>query len=570
MTSITDLKKQVADHVKANKWSRREDLLKGMTEQQFLDKHDVTVSQVKDIIDNTLWPGENRKGDVIFTKRVKGNTYRKVGKNYPEYTVESVHDYKNNKDTYRVVRFNEPSGKWGRHEDDDVKVLVKNVPAKWAEQYALNKVDSTLPKPEKLAGREKMVFGKTKAKVISSISGVLSEGVPAKGFDAKDLESRPVLLFEGANQGVVSDGYMLIHDKKVAENVLEGHIDKIRRATINQYKKIENTLSDSKARAMADEYIKKQRGGSFPKWENLVPEIKMSDWQPAGVSVIGDGDELAWFAHNSGKFIAVNVDKLAFIYKHIPGIDAVKSGEFNPITTGGWGSGEKTNIHSGVLVFYEKGKVKALLMPRMSTEIPESILKSRGIPVSAPKASVIPDKEPAKSFAQIYKDVRSRKATNNREAIETTVQEILGGYKDDTEARDDIKELRKVDGRRYSAWGYEVTPDTIERALKVKEEMGVKDEVKRIRDEADKETAKLRSLEESRSSRSQYADESRSNADTIDPDDPRVKTWLRDPGRIDVRGIDTPRHSRSKVKRTGKTRSRIEHSSKPTTIRSLR
>jgi hypothetical protein len=95
-------------------------------------------------------------------------------------------------------------------------------------------------------------------------------------------------------------------------------------------------------------------------------------------------------------------------------------------------------------------------------------------------AHITPEKEtvpaeviekPPMTFSQIYKGVLSRKDTNKKSAVYTTVTEILGGYKDDSEARDDAKELRKTGGRRYSAWGYEIGPETIERALKVKSKL---------------------------------------------------------------------------------------------------
>ncbi len=44
-----------------------------------------------------------------------------------------------------------------------------------------------------------------------------------------------------------------------------------------------------------------------------------------------------------------------------------------------------------------------------------------------------------------------------------------------------------------------------------------------------------------RSSFSQKMDEERSNKVTIEPSDQRVNTWLKHPGRSDIRGIDTPR-----------------------------
>ncbi len=59
--------------------------------------------------------------------------------------------------------------------------------------------------------------------------------------------------------------------------------------------------------------------------------------------------------------------------------------------------------------------------------------------------------------------------------------------------------------------------------------------------------------EQSRSERSRESDERLSNADTIEPDDPRVDIWKRDPGRADIAGIDTPTRKR-KIKSPAKRR----------------
>lgn len=72
----------------------------------------------------------------------------------------------------------------------------------------------------------------------------------------------------------------------------------------------------------------------------------------------------------------------------------------------------------------------------------------------------------------------------------------------------------------------------------------------------------LQAVEDARSSRSKSADESQSNALTIDADDPRVERWMKDQGRMDVRGIDTPRKGKSKKpvrksKRTGKVETQV-------------
>jgi len=81
----------------------------------------------------------------------------------------------------------------------------------------------------------------------------------------------------------------------------------------------------------------------------------------------------------------------------------------------------------------------------------------------------------------------------------------------------------------------------------------------------------LQAIHDSRSSRSKSADESRSNALTLDPDDPRVDIWERDPGRADVIGIDTPRKSMSHSGSDKKLARRSSHvKDAPTQVRGLR
>ena len=83
---------------------------------------------------------------------------------------------------------------------------------------------------------------------------------------------------------------------------------------------------------------------------------------------------------------------------------------------------------------------------------------------------------------------------------------------------------------------------------------------------ADKPTD-LQAIHDSRSPRSKSADESQSNALTLEPDDPRVDIWERDPGRADVKGIDTPR--KRKIKSPPKPRPK-RSSNTPTQVRGLR
>lgn len=71
------------------------------------------------------------------------------------------------------------------------------------------------------------------------------------------------------------------------------------------------------------------------------------------------------------------------------------------------------------------------------------------------------------------------------------------------------------------------------------------------------EHSSLQSIESSRPDQSRMQDELLSNALTIDPDDPRVEVWKQHPGRMDVRGIDTPgKSAKSKTRRGRKATSK--------------
>jgi len=67
-----------------------------------------------------------------------------------------------------------------------------------------------------------------------------------------------------------------------------------------------------------------------------------------------------------------------------------------------------------------------------------------------------------------------------------------------------------------------------------------------VREKTKPVESSLQAIHDSRSPRSRESDERQSNADTIEPDDPRVERWLRDQGRLDVVGIDTPRKGKDK------------------------
>jgi len=76
-------------------------------------------------------------------------------------------------------------------------------------------------------------------------------------------------------------------------------------------------------------------------------------------------------------------------------------------------------------------------------------------------------------------------------------------------------------------------------------------------------------LEQGRTERSKSADESQSNALTVDPDDPRVERWIKDQGRMDVVEVDTPRRKPRKAKAMA-IRKKTYRGKIPTRVRRLR
>ena len=83
-------------------------------------------------------------------------------------------------------------------------------------------------------------------------------------------------------------------------------------------------------------------------------------------------------------------------------------------------------------------------------------------------------------------------------------------------------------------------------------------------------TTDFQAIHDSRSPRSRESDERQSNADTIEPDDPRVEQWVKDQGRMDVRGIDTPGKKRVGSKRAKSKSKRRVGMDNPTSVRGIR
>lgn len=59
----------------------------------------------------------------------------------------------------------------------------------------------------------------------------------------------------------------------------------------------------------------------------------------------------------------------------------------------------------------------------------------------------------------------------------------------------------------------------------------------------------LRKKQERRTVRAKKQDNAQKNKETVSSTSPRVRTWVKDPGEMDIRGIDTPRKRRKTAKK---------------------
>jgi len=611
--TIDDFKKDVAGYFKNNRWYRREDIIKTMIKEHNVhDKYGVTDDQIREIVNGTLLTGEQRKGDVIFKRGAHDSYYHPVGHEDKFYKIQEHTTYvqgtSEHRDGYQVVQFGEDDRGRKAYE-----VVLKNVPKSWAEQWVMNKLDPSLPKPAKLQGRELMKYGNQKAKAVTSLDALVSEGEPSKGIDLTDLRARPVLLYAAQEAGAVSDGRMMVIDQKTADKVAGAEIEKQRkqeyettlRLIDNDDSKVPAGEREAFARKAADKAIKslyEQHKGKYPNYKQLIPDI-IDDklMRPVGTSIMSDGTQLAWL-YNGEHYIPVNLDKLAWIYKQVPEATTLQIGAFSG-QSNDWGKTESSAIHGGILVFKQGDKVKGLLMPIQQNSVPEVIEKAATSskspdPVKPPEpAAKQPERapEPVKP-PEINKDElisQYRKEVNAWVKSNYTLPapKVPQGVSSDLVSAVRIEETRiakeqmqksappvsdedlvynRLAQGNFSAYTTVHMTDAQKKILQkwvrsgkvlkienrswsgagnrynyyLKSQLPEPPKPPEHKPKDKSEPVSLSTLKEAEQRRHQYErlqDEARRNKDTIKPDSPRAKTWLKDPSRMDVEGIDTMR-----------------------------
>lgn len=444
----TKLPQEVANYVKNNKWHDRATLIKGMKEDQFKKEWNVTDQEVEDVVKNTLWPGEKRKGNVIFS------TSKRYGESF-----ESVDTINNGYDgEHRFYKLKETYDAGYQVLDPKGNIVLKNVPKRYAEEWVLNKLDPALPKAQKFTERELMAHPKLMRPVMSDDIRTLAEkvGNANKGFELKDLESRPTLLYKAQEAGVISDGFVLLPGQDLADKIIGKHIEAMKKKELADTLKRNPDLEKDKAeleKAINEAYEKKKSEGKYPDWKSLIPEKAETKWTVLGASHSQDDYDLTyiWFTDGEGHYTSIDADKVAFVVR--------ERGTPDEILSNGVSKYPADGNNSNTMVFKKDGKLSALVMPVYTNkEIPAAIT------------------EKAARIAAARKPAETHKPANNQAAV----------------------------------------------AIPAK---GLTD---------------LREINTKRSPRAKTIDGKYTNQFTIEFDNPKTAKWVKDPGSMDVLGVDTP------------------------------
>jgi hypothetical protein len=339
----------------------------------------LTDQQIAEAVHSTPLAGETRRGDVWITRSARyGVTMTPVGKDFPYYSIKPRNGSSLN-DEFEVTE----------NTEKDYHVVLKNVPKDYAERWTLHKADPKMKAPGKLTSRERLEFRRTyKPIVTDSLESVKEHSSPRQGFDLRNLESRPPLLWDSERAGVMADGYMLVLDKKVTDKVIGGYIEQRVREETKKNEKL--GIDPAEAARLAKAWADKQRKdaeGKFPKFDNLTPtpehEVRLLGIGRLGPE--GDGQTVAYFS-NGTTFVTVNADKISWTLDHLPKIDRFAIGKADK------------EMHASPIVAYEGNEAKAVIMPMSVQDVPDVIRKAAKPtpPWGTKDPGKGPDKDPGK------------------------------------------------------------------------------------------------------------------------------------------------------------------------------
>lgn len=389
--------------------------------------------------------------------------------------------------------------------------------------------------------------------VVSGRDDLFKYGETKEGF--KPDESRPVFIYEGIKKGVVTDGFSLIESSEAAQEIFGKHIEKERKKQIRWIKRIRPGITDEEAETHAEKDIKSREGGTFPNYKQLYPSKLQSELKVIGYGA-GEGERGGYkditavaYLSDGDYIIPVDADRLAHILKYLPRAKIMLSGQ-EPV---GWQ--KKENMP---LTFVVNGENKGLLMPldRAKLGIPEEIQRASGLS-KAEKGEIQSSIQPRiAKHDKPYPDISYRNFLKAYDSKEEAHKAVLEGHKNIAEAKEYAKGMRD-DDVTFTAKGIPIDKKVIlavvAKETKLKPEKGkAKLALPKLRMPKTitsyKEWAELK-----QSPRGKATDDIRLHSVVIEPDSPRVKRWLKDPGTADIRGVDTPRISKRSKRITPKT-----------------
>lgn len=195
-------------------------------------------------------------------------------------------------------------------------------------------------------------------------------GRKTKAVSYKQLRDRSVFLYGGVSRNVFTDGYMVILDPSVADDVNEANIERFRRRSIREYKK--DGFSHDEATAKTEEDIEngiKETEENYPPIEEVIPETAdMEKAEIVGLTVDQENTP-EYILKSDNHIILADANKFEFVRKKLPDDNFYIKDEVTPI------------------VFSKRTKQNALVMPIKDSD-PE------GITVRVQQAYAEPTVEP--------------------------------------------------------------------------------------------------------------------------------------------------------------------------------
>jgi len=601
---MTTLEKELRAYFKANSWMDRRQVAQRIEKEGVglpgSDKRLFPIKeQVAEVLSKPMFSSEKAVGKVI----VSGTGNKTTTVFHP---ANELLDYEKRGAEYRISEDGYDGGyKVERFAPGGLVKEVKNMPVKkWAIAYAVHRMDKTQPVPPKFTPRERIsAKDYTFHPVGDDVAGAVDRyGNQSAGIDTDTLEWKPALLYGGRAKGVFADGFMLILDKAAADKLNDKFIKK------------DATVMGKFNQKFVDDQLKEYKD-KFPDYEKLIPTEELSTWQIVGFGSLGSGtyshkDRTVVAYLSDGRGVAVvDADKLAVIYDNISGVNKIE------------GSGPESPFRLSV-----GGKVVAVVMPVFADQgnIPKDKIMDAVSSILGPRPRISKHKNVKGKGRQVvmYNSVPMRRSDVYRSLIaigkskKDSQQDAFSSYtfhitaaepvayadyqevdktqrareqkiydnwsrrleehRGDNDAREKIthtmqterEELRKKWDIAIARLVEDAKSGVEKRAIKTPAREGTipREKIKESVKKAPPSKSALQAIEDARSPRSKSSDESQSNLDTIEPDDPRVESWIRDQGRMDVVGIDTPRKDRSKKS----TRKSKQGAKTPTQVRWLR